>query len=1296
MQFIPDNLKTILHERLKSGNVSRPQIRVEVDRMTFVPGYVEELTLYDAVFQKTIEIREIKDGEETVVTDAPMTFPLLGKKYGDINTLYKFTSKYGWRVLGGKKDFHNGTDIASVGGASNVVAVYSGTVSKISYQAGGAGYYVNIDHGGGLVTKYFHMVKDSIKVTQGQQVSAGQVIGTEGSSGGVTGRHLHFEVWVNGKDEDPLPWLKGDKRKKISQTTQSNITTPGEPTVTEVKVGYPGEVVFDEQLDKYRWMDNPMYKSTGGADSVDTKSIGNGKVRTYFGFNGSSTNHSFYINFNMQEDGYFDLNFSSNFLNTDGDSVGIYVNDKKAIHYVTFKGLDKEISLNDIFVPKGTASIQILMHYGGKMLDTGTMNVRKQFAIHSLKVQELDQTKTETQLVDGAPVLVNSAPQTLENFLYDDIPVQIQLETGKFVYQDTLVLPNVQKCEVDRNTDSECATATVSLTNPDGYFNPDYNPFYFPDLMAKRGQSPYSYFIPGNFHVGVLSENTPIRIYMGYGDIQERPMRVFTGLIDSCDTSGGDASLTIKARDMYKKVLNQVLLERVTYGKDPVYEESQQIVDTVSKSPLSRRQQIFAAAKKGQKEYGLPDNAYYFLLAICLHETNFGTVGQGVEPKNLILGYGAYDSQADYSLGGIEKQMHYGARRYYEALESKNYKVSSKDDVTYFWKGGDKGNYQWASDTLWPNAVWNCYKKIMADKKSYAPPNVVKDTTTTSTDDSPKLISNGEYWLKTAIIQDLVDKAGMFGWRVAKDDMQYPDAIIEESYYIEMNPETKKVVKALPLEEVTEEQKFETVDIKDLQVKAPEGWYNPLVEPVTSFVELKWKIGDAIQELLKDTTYRSYCDRYGTYRFEKFKLDSPVVATYRYNENIITLNKTIDYSRARSHLVIYDDGLKDLDNKNHQFASFIDKELLLELKGEVRTAVAVVPWAKTNSEKREVARRMFFDMKRLSRTIQASIPGNPTLDLMDRIQIIDKNTATVASFYIKGIRDSFDSDQGYIQMIDMIWSAQDQIIQIPGLAMNTTPTTEPIQVEQPNDECVLWDGVIYKYGMLNNPSVKKIQQKLISQGYSIPEGVTGNYLDQTKAAVAKFEKDKGLQSDGIMGQITWNKLFCPSWKPPSNSTTNNKITVASGIKTRSWRDNWKWRTDNDYIYQGEWENWGHHYGFIWLPSDLPAKLQGKQISSVKLYLHRTAEGGISTAQKPTFWLHKMSGATGNPSVINGTNWASNVGWASNEGKWVTLPVSFGESIRDGNATGIATYVSGSSPYVYFHGGSSVKIEIETY
>lgn len=110
------------------------------------------------------------------------------------------SSYYGQRELWGMQDFHLGIDIPAPYG-SNVYAANGGTVLKAEWHFS-YGYYVVIDHGGGMSTLYAH--NSSLKVKAGDTVKAGSVIALVGSTGSSSGNHCHFEVRKNGATQNPL------------------------------------------------------------------------------------------------------------------------------------------------------------------------------------------------------------------------------------------------------------------------------------------------------------------------------------------------------------------------------------------------------------------------------------------------------------------------------------------------------------------------------------------------------------------------------------------------------------------------------------------------------------------------------------------------------------------------------------------------------------------------------------------------------------------------------------------------------------------------------------------------------------------------------------------------------------------------------------------------------------------------------------------------------------------------------------------------------------------------------------
>lgn len=102
---------------------------------------------------------------------------------------------------GGRK--HKGIDIPAPMGTP-IPAAAGGTVSNVGYEPGGAGNFVNINHGS-LSTKYFHL--SGFAVSRGAKVVEGQTIGYVGSTGSSSGPHLHFEVWEGGAARDPMAYI---------------------------------------------------------------------------------------------------------------------------------------------------------------------------------------------------------------------------------------------------------------------------------------------------------------------------------------------------------------------------------------------------------------------------------------------------------------------------------------------------------------------------------------------------------------------------------------------------------------------------------------------------------------------------------------------------------------------------------------------------------------------------------------------------------------------------------------------------------------------------------------------------------------------------------------------------------------------------------------------------------------------------------------------------------------------------------------------------------------------------------
>ncbi|HEY9306886.1 MAG TPA: M23 family metallopeptidase [Microbacterium sp.] len=102
---------------------------------------------------------------------------------------------------------HQGYDMAQGCGATIFAAGPGEVITAGSYQ--GYGNTVRIDHGAEIVTLYGHMQWDSLRVSVGQQVTAGEPLGAEGNTGKSFGCHLHFEVRKSGTAVAPEPFMAG-------------------------------------------------------------------------------------------------------------------------------------------------------------------------------------------------------------------------------------------------------------------------------------------------------------------------------------------------------------------------------------------------------------------------------------------------------------------------------------------------------------------------------------------------------------------------------------------------------------------------------------------------------------------------------------------------------------------------------------------------------------------------------------------------------------------------------------------------------------------------------------------------------------------------------------------------------------------------------------------------------------------------------------------------------------------------------------------------------------------------------
>jgi murein DD-endopeptidase MepM/ murein hydrolase activator NlpD len=118
-----------------------------------------------------------------------------------------FTSSFGVRSdpFKGGAAMHPGIDLAGPLGTP-IYATADGTVLRAGYNSGGYGNLIEIEHGRGITTRFGHL--SAVLVEPGDKITRGQLIGRMGSTGRSTGSHLHYEVRIDGRAVNPIPFMK--------------------------------------------------------------------------------------------------------------------------------------------------------------------------------------------------------------------------------------------------------------------------------------------------------------------------------------------------------------------------------------------------------------------------------------------------------------------------------------------------------------------------------------------------------------------------------------------------------------------------------------------------------------------------------------------------------------------------------------------------------------------------------------------------------------------------------------------------------------------------------------------------------------------------------------------------------------------------------------------------------------------------------------------------------------------------------------------------------------------------------
>jgi murein DD-endopeptidase MepM/ murein hydrolase activator NlpD len=234
-EFVRENIKVMA---VQLGEVKAQMLKLEAlgDRVSGLAGLKKEFNFKEIPGRGGLENESHNLTLAQLLTDLERTNRLLANRSDlfDIleNELLDKTLKsrqiptaspvsgvmgsgYGIRFdpFTGNQAFHKGMDFAAPTGTA-IFAAAGGIV--ITYETNNVGYgnMLEIDHGNNLITRYAHLSKSNVKI--GDIIKMGQQVAEVGSTGRSTGPHLHFEVLVNGEQQNPAKFLAAGNRSTVN------------------------------------------------------------------------------------------------------------------------------------------------------------------------------------------------------------------------------------------------------------------------------------------------------------------------------------------------------------------------------------------------------------------------------------------------------------------------------------------------------------------------------------------------------------------------------------------------------------------------------------------------------------------------------------------------------------------------------------------------------------------------------------------------------------------------------------------------------------------------------------------------------------------------------------------------------------------------------------------------------------------------------------------------------------------------------------------------------------------------
>jgi murein DD-endopeptidase MepM/ murein hydrolase activator NlpD len=215
-------IKKVAQERYQLTAQEVKKLGIDPSRFTGTGGpfeAVEPLKAADPKFKQLFVSWKKLDQIERGTIAIPSTQPVKGTA---------LTSGYGVRSdpFRGRAAMHAGIDLAGPLGTA-IYATADGFVGRSEW-ANGYGNLIELNHGRGIQTRYGHLTRYTVRT--GQHVKRGELIGYMGSTGRSTGSHLHYEVRIDGKAVNPVPFMQSSDYLQSVQRRAAAVAVGGPGT----------------------------------------------------------------------------------------------------------------------------------------------------------------------------------------------------------------------------------------------------------------------------------------------------------------------------------------------------------------------------------------------------------------------------------------------------------------------------------------------------------------------------------------------------------------------------------------------------------------------------------------------------------------------------------------------------------------------------------------------------------------------------------------------------------------------------------------------------------------------------------------------------------------------------------------------------------------------------------------------------------------------------------------------------------------------------------------------------------